>query len=58
VFEVVGSNIIYDGAVWQELNLQEISQNTWQKWKNVIWCGYEWFYTKQNRPFYNKWRKG
>jgi hypothetical protein len=28
VFEVVGSNIIYDGAVWQELNLQEISQNT------------------------------
>ena len=24
VFEVVGSNIIYDGAVWQELTLQEI----------------------------------
>ena len=23
VFEVVGSNIIYDGAVWQELTLQE-----------------------------------
>lgn len=24
VFEVVGSNIIYDGAVWQELTLQEL----------------------------------
>lgn len=24
VFEVVGSNIIYDGAVWQELTLQEV----------------------------------
>jgi hypothetical protein len=23
VFEVVGSNMIYDGAVWQELNLIE-----------------------------------
>lgn len=27
VFEVVGSNIIYDGAVWQELTLQEIYNN-------------------------------
>ena len=26
VFEVVGSNIFYDGAVWQELTLQEVSQ--------------------------------
>ena len=28
VFEVVGSNMIYDGAVWQELTLQEKAQNT------------------------------
>ena len=27
VFEVVGSNIIYDGAVWQELTLLEKTQN-------------------------------
>jgi hypothetical protein len=26
VFEVVGSNIIYDGAVWQELTLIEKNQ--------------------------------
>lgn len=27
VFEVVGSNIFYDGAVWQELTLQEVLQS-------------------------------
>ena len=27
-FEVVGTNLLYDGAVWQEISLQEVSQNT------------------------------
>lgn len=29
-FKVVGSNIIYDGAVWQKISLQEITKSTLQ----------------------------
>jgi hypothetical protein len=27
VFKVLGTNIFYDGAVWQELSLQELAQS-------------------------------